>query len=138
MATNQNFIQEFERSLAKLNQLNEIIQKNTQDKKAFSDMIIAKLGEINNKIKDIAGKIRDFKNQVDGLQSQVQKNTSGISDKDKQIQQLKQQLQTITTEKNNLQKQLEDLSLKSVGETNKMFQRKNRVYFYGIIEKVRS
>ena len=53
MAANQNFIQEFDQSLDRLKQLNGFIQKNAQNKKAFSEMVITKLSEIKNKIKDI-------------------------------------------------------------------------------------
>ena len=122
MSQNTQFIQEFEQSMLKLSDLNNIFQKSAQDKKAFSGFIVSKLGEINSKIKGLAEKIKQLKEQVDNLQGQVNNNLTGITDKDKQIQQLQQQLQELSNQKQELTNQLQALSTKSVDETNRMQQ----------------
>ena len=47
---NANFLEEFDKSLQKLGQLNNIIAANTQKKKEYSEDIINKLKAINEKV----------------------------------------------------------------------------------------
>lgn len=110
MAQNQQFLLDFEASINKLSQLNAIIQKNVQDKKSFSALVVTRLGEINQKIKDLAGKIIQLKTQVDNLQAQVNSNTASIGDKQKEMEQLKTQIVQLTNEKQQLTDNLQNLT----------------------------
>ena len=58
---NANFLEEFDKSLQKLGQLNNIIAANTQKKKEYSEDIINKLKAINEKIQGLLGKINQLK-----------------------------------------------------------------------------
>ena len=93
------FILDFQASMGKLSQLNEAILKNVQNRKNFSDTIIGRLSQINDKINELATKITDLKNQIGALQTQVASNTSGINDKQTEISQLKSQVQQLESEK---------------------------------------
>ena len=89
---NANFLEEFDKSLQKLGQLNNIIAANTQKKKEYSEDIINKLKAINEKIQGLLGKINQLKVLVVGLQGQVATNTVGINNNDAQVAQLQQQV----------------------------------------------
>ena len=67
MAQNQQFLQDFQSSMDKLNGMNDMIQNSLKQKKEFSDKLVAKLKEINEKIKDLAGQINQLKASVDSF-----------------------------------------------------------------------
>ena len=113
---NTNFIQEFDESLKKLGQLNDVIVANTQSKKDYSTAIIQNLKAINEKIKGLLDKVKQLKTQVVGLQGQVDNNTSGISNNETQITQLQQQVAALTAEKMANENKLQELTTKSVAD----------------------
>jgi predicted nucleic acid-binding Zn-ribbon protein len=113
---NANFIQEFDESLKKLGQLNDVIVSNTQSKKDYSTAIIQNLKAINEKIKGLLDKVKQLKAQVVGLQGQVDNNTSGISNNETQINQLQQQVAALTAEKMANENKLQELTTKSVDD----------------------
>ena len=47
MTQNQQFLQDFQNSMNKLNGMNQKIQENLLQKKEFSDKLVAKLKDIN-------------------------------------------------------------------------------------------
>ena len=122
---NQPYIVKFQEGLQKIGQLNAAIEKNVQDKQAFSQTIITRLGQINEKIKALAGQIQALRGQVDNLNTQVSSNTSGIQDKDRQVQALQQQLTQVSNEKNTLTQQLTDLNRKGLEDQGKSQQKIN-------------
>jgi predicted nucleic acid-binding Zn-ribbon protein len=106
MAQNQQFLQDFQSSMDKLNGMNDMIQNSLKQKKEFSDNLVAKLKDINQKIKDLAGQINQLKASVDSLQGQVSNNSGAISSKDKQIADLTQKITALEGEKQQLSEQL--------------------------------
>jgi DNA repair exonuclease SbcCD ATPase subunit len=112
MAQNPQFLQEFQASMDKLNGMNQTIQDSLKQKKEFSDKLVAKLKDINQKIKDLAGQINKLKTTLDGLQGQVNNNSASINDKDKKIAELTQQITTLEGEKQQIAQQLADLQKK--------------------------
>ena len=63
MTQNQQFLQDFQDSMTKLNGMNELIQNSLKQKKEFSDKLVVKLKSINQKINDLSTlriKIQDF------------------------------------------------------------------------------
>ena len=120
---NEEYIVKFQQSLQKLGQLNAFIEKNVQDKQAFSQTILTRLSQINDKIKAFAGQIQTLRGQVDNLQTQVSSNTSGIQDKDRQVQTLQQQLTQLPNEKAALTQQLEGINRKGLDDQLKSQQK---------------
>ena len=106
MAQNQQFLQDFQSSMDKLNSMNDMIQNSLKQKKEFSEKLVAKLKDINQKIKDLAGQINQLKASVDSLQGQVSNNSGAISSKDKQIADLTQKITTLEGEKQQISEQL--------------------------------
>jgi chromosome segregation ATPase len=106
MAQNQQFLQDFQSSMDRLNGMNQMIQNSLQQKKTFSDKLIAKLIDVNQKIKNLAEQINRMKTTLDGLQGQVSNNTSSISDKDKKIAELTQRIAQLESEKQQIAQQL--------------------------------
>ena len=100
---NSEFLAKFDDSLRRLSKLNDIISKNTTNKKEFSAFVLSKLQELNVKIKEIVEKIKQIKSQLVLLQGSVNQNTSGIQNKDKEIAELKANLEKLTQEKKNLE-----------------------------------
>ena len=66
---NANFLQEFDDSLKKLSQLNDVIVANTQSKKEYSTAIIQNLKAINEKIKGLLDKVKQLKTQIKSKRS---------------------------------------------------------------------
>jgi chromosome segregation ATPase len=100
---NSEFLAKFDDSLRRLSKLNDMISKNTTNKKEFSAFVLSKLQELNVKIKEIVEKIKQIKSQLVLLQGSVNQNTSGIQNKDKEIADLKANLEKLTQEKKNLE-----------------------------------
>ena len=108
MAQNQQFLQDFQSSMDKLNGMNDMIQNSLKQKKDFSDKLVLKLKDINEKIKDLAGQVTKLKESVNGLQGQVANNSTAIGDKDKQIADLTQKMTALEGEKQQISQQLTD------------------------------
>jgi chromosome segregation ATPase len=100
------FLAEFQESLNRLSQLNNIVKKNTDNKRKFSSFVIGELEKIKQRIAAIVVKINELKSRLDDLQGQVVQNNNGIQSKDSEISQLKQQLDQLTREKDSLNMQL--------------------------------
>ena len=123
MTQNQQFLQDFQTSMNKLNGMNQVIQNSLQQKKDFSDKLIAKLKEINDKITNLAGEINKLKTSLDGLNGQVKSNTDSVSDKDKQIASLTQRVTALEAEKQQIAQQLTDFQ-KQANDNKNAFQQK--------------
>ena len=113
---NSEFLAKFDDSLKRLSKLNDIITKNTSNKKEFSGFVLSKLQELNKKIKEIVDKIKQIKSQLVLLQGEVNQNTSGIQNKDAEIIKLNEQLKKLTQEKNDLE---EFINTETPKNTNK-------------------
>ena len=100
------FLDEFQQSLNTLNQINGIIDKNTQDKNQFSVFVRQQLERIRKSIANLIVQINELKTRLQNLQGQINQNNSGIQNKDAEIAQLKQQLNQLTGEKDVLTAQL--------------------------------
>ena len=108
-----DFLQNFQRSMDRLEGLNDRIRTGLQNKSDFSANLLARLRQINEQIRGLADKITRLKQRLDALQLQVDGNTGSITDKDTQIQQLTQQVRELEDQRNQLQTQLRDIQLKS-------------------------
>ena len=106
MAQQPQFLQDFQASMNKLNDMNVIIQNSLKQKKEFSDNLVAKLKDINQKIKDLSGLIQGLKQEVQNLQHNLDGNTQDVSNKNKQIADLTQKISALENEKNQLAQQL--------------------------------
>ena len=113
---NANFLQEFDDSLKKLSQLNDVIVANTQSRKEYSTAIIQNLKAINEKIKGLLDKVKQLKTQVVGLQGQVDNNTSGITNTEAQINKLEQQISKLTAENTACDNNLNELTTQSTAD----------------------
>ena len=122
MTQNQQFLQDFQTSMNKLNGMNQVIQNSLQQKKDFSDKLIAKLKEINDKIKNLAGEINQLKTSLDGLNGQVKSNSDSVTDKDKQIA-LTQRVTSLEAEKQQIAQQLTDFQKQSNDNKNALQQK---------------
>jgi predicted nucleic acid-binding Zn-ribbon protein len=108
-----DFLQNFQRSMDRLEGLNDRIRTGLQNKSDFSANLLARLRQINEQIRGLADKITRLKQRLDALQLQVDGNSGSITDKDTQIQQLTQQVRELEDQRNQLQTQLRDIQLKS-------------------------
>jgi predicted nucleic acid-binding Zn-ribbon protein len=113
---NAKFLQDFDDSLQKLSQLNNVIVANTQSKQDYSQAIIKNLKAINEKIKGLLDKVTQLKAQVVGLQNQVNNNTFGITNYETQITQLTQQVAALTADKTACENKLNDLATKTAAD----------------------
>lgn len=125
MAQNQQFLQDFENSMNKLNGMNEKIQNSLKQKKDFSDKLLAKLRDVNERIKGLAGQINKLKEDVASLQGQVSNNSSDISGKDNQIAELTQKLNALEAEKQQISQQFADFQKQTIDEKNALQQKIN-------------
>lgn len=91
MAEN-DFIQQFEASIQRLNQVRRGIQANIEMKEQFTNNIKDSLTEINRRLAALIGEITNLKNQADELEGHVNRNTASINDKDRQYQELQAQI----------------------------------------------
>lgn len=113
---NANFLQEFDDSLKKLSQLNDVIVANTQSKKEYSTAIIQNLKAINEKIKGLLDKVKQLKTQVVGLQGQVNTNTSGVTKNQVLITELQQKIAQLTSETTACDNNLKELTEQSTAD----------------------
>jgi len=107
----------------KLNAMNEKILNNTKQKKQFSDTLIARLKNINEKIKSFAGQINQLKNTLNELQSKKDTNVGNIDEKNKQIAQLIERVKVLENEKQQMSKQFSDYQ-KQVSNEKNVLQKK--------------
>ena len=63
MAQNQQFLQDFQTSMNKLNGMNQVIQNSLQQKKDFSDKLIARiLDNLQVSVKNVYFRFEDYMN----------------------------------------------------------------------------
>lgn len=122
MTQNQQFLQDFENSMNKLNGMNEKIQNSLKQKKDFSDKLLAKLRDVNERIKGLAGQINKLKEDVATLQGQVSNNSSSITGKDAQILELTQKLNALEAEKQQISQQYTEFQRQVNDEKNALQQ----------------
>ena len=86
----------------KLANIRRNIQAGIDFKTQFTNDLKTKLGEINQRIRELARLITELKEKSDNLEIQVNTNTTSIGDKERELQQLKDQITALTTERDNL------------------------------------
>uniref|UniRef100_A0A6C0EPN3 Uncharacterized protein n=1 Tax=viral metagenome TaxID=1070528 RepID=A0A6C0EPN3_9ZZZZ len=106
MTQPQEFLKDFESSLDKLNQLNDLIKKNAEQKQEFTNFISKRLSEINEKVKTLSSGIQELKNKLQSLQQEIDANKAGISNNAKQVDDLQKQVDDLNLEKQKLMEQL--------------------------------
>jgi len=110
--SNTNFKDDFDKSLQRLGQIKTAIEANIQSKRDFSDKIINRLSEINEKVKQLGESIKSLKDQLSTLQVQSNDNTSQIGDKSKQVDGLTAKIAQLTEEKTNALAELDQIKQK--------------------------
>lgn len=119
-----DFLQQFEQSIANLNNINAAIEHNTKSKDAFIKVVNDGLNQINAKIRGLGTAIAKMKNDLNSLQQQVDANTSEIGTSSTAKQQLQAQIATLQSEKDQLtaqlQKQKEESDAKILGLQQKI------------------
>ena len=109
-------LQEFTNSMAKLEDINRLVQSSVEQKQAFSNNLVGKLKDINGKIKVLAGQINQLKDTLDGLQGKVTTNGSAINEKNTQIGQLNQTIIQLNAEKQQMSEQLHAIQEQTINE----------------------
>ena len=94
-----NFLNNFEKSLKRLETINDIVNKNLQNKKDFSQMILNKLIGINNQIKGLAENINKLNTKVVELQKYVDQNADACKEKTDEITELTKKYESLQKEK---------------------------------------
>jgi chromosome segregation ATPase len=122
---NRDFINAFDESLRRLNEINAAIAKNTENKRKFSGDVLLKLQALHERIKEIVGKIARIKQKIVELQGLVIQNNSGVQAKEDELNNLKQQLAALTTERDNLTTQLDQVRNDSVAREAALQQQIN-------------
>ena len=95
----QNFLDDFQSKMDRLAQIRRDLQASVQFKEQFTNDLKVRLGDINNKIKQLSGLINELKTKATDLETQVNTNMSSIGNKDAELQQLKDQITSLTNEK---------------------------------------
>jgi chromosome segregation ATPase len=109
-------LQEFTNSMAKLEDINRLVQTSVSQKQAFSNNLVGKLKDINGKIQVLAGQINQLKATLDGLQGKVTTNGSAINEKNTQIGQLNQTIIQLNAEKQQMSEQLHAIQEQTITE----------------------
>jgi chromosome segregation ATPase len=111
---NDTFLQQFDESMKKLKEASDKIMTREDNEARFNQIVIQKLGEINQKIKDILVKVNEMRAQLDGLKQQVTQNNTAITSNNAQLQEKnaaiqtnQQQIQNLTAEREGLLQQLQ-------------------------------
>jgi chromosome segregation ATPase len=102
MAAQPQFLIDFQEKMDKLTNIRRNIQVGIDFKTQFTNDLKTKLGEISQRLQELARLITDLKTKSDNLEIQVNTNTASISDKEHELQQLKDQIQTLSTERDTL------------------------------------
>jgi len=119
---NRDFINAFDESLRRLNDINSAITQNTENKRQFTGFVLTKLQELHEKIKAIVKKIKEIKQKIIVLQGQVDENNNNVQGKDSELTRLKEQLDQLTNERNTLNTQLEQVRNDSNANATQMQQ----------------
>ena len=92
------FLAQFQQSLNLLNNLNDIINENTQDKQQFTTFVKEQLARVRTKIGALIQRINELKAKLVTLQDQINQNNGGIQNKDAEIADLTRQRNEINTQ----------------------------------------
>jgi chromosome segregation ATPase len=122
MAPPENFIQQFEDSMARLSDLRKGIQANVQMKEQFSNNVKNSLSQINSRLKELYEQINSLKKTVDELQSQVTNHNAFIGDKDKQLSELQEQMKQLKEERDTALAQLNEEKQQLMNQINEKQQ----------------
>jgi predicted nucleic acid-binding Zn-ribbon protein len=114
--SNADFLEQFQRNLSSLTQIKTAIEKNIQDRKQFTNTIITRLSQINEKITSLTTKIKELKTLADQLKTQVDNNNSNIGQKQSQLDALNARIQQLEQEKQDLNQKLQQLQEKCASE----------------------
>jgi chromosome segregation ATPase len=120
MAQNEDFLQQFEESVANLSKINDAIVRNSTSKNTFLKLVTEGLNEINGKIQTLGVDIAKMKNDLDNLQNQVDSNTSDISNHASRKQELEAEVAKLTQERDDLSNQMMKLQEKMNAEEAKL------------------
>jgi chromosome segregation ATPase len=101
----QQFLDDFQEKMAKLNNVKRNAQASIAFKEQFTNELKGKLGQINQRIIDLATLVTQLKTTSDTLQTQVNTNNASVSGKDEQIQKLTQEIQALQAEKETMTNQ---------------------------------
>ena len=101
----QQFLDDFQEKMTKLNNVKRNAQASIAFKEQFTNELKGKLGQINQRIIDLATLVTQLKTTSDTLQTQVNTNNASVSGKDEQIQKLTQEIQALQAEKENMANQ---------------------------------
>lgn len=102
MAAQPQFLIDFQEKMDKLTNIRRNIQAGIDFKTQFTNDLKTKLGEISQRLQELARLITDLKSKSDNLEIQVNTNTASISDKERELQQLKDQIQALSAERDTL------------------------------------
>jgi predicted nucleic acid-binding Zn-ribbon protein len=91
MAQN-DFIEQFDASMRRLNDVRQGIQANLEAKQQFTNNIKDSLTQISRRLAALVGEITTLKNRAEELEGNVNRNTASINDKDRQYQELQAQI----------------------------------------------
>jgi uncharacterized coiled-coil DUF342 family protein len=92
------FLAQFQQSLNSLNNLNDIINENTQDKQQFTTFVKEQLARVRTKIGALIQRINELKAKLVTLQDQINQNNGGIQNKDAEIADLTRQRNEINVQ----------------------------------------
>ena len=92
------FLAQFQQSLNSLNNLNDIINENTQDKQQFTTFVKEQLARVRTKIGALIQRINEMKVKLVTLQDQINQNNGGIQNKDAELAELTRQRSEITAQ----------------------------------------
>lgn len=106
---NNNFLQQFDESLNRLNQLNNTLSQNAESNTDFTTSVMKRLEGIRQKIQIIIEKISQIKIKIDTLQYEINQNNSNQRVNDEEIASLKRQLELLESEKNKMDTQLKNM-----------------------------
>ena len=102
MTAPQQFLIDFEEKMQKLANIKRNIQAGIEFKTQFTNDLKVKLGDINQRLRELARLISELKEKADNLEIQVNTNTTSIGDKERELQQLRDQITALTTERDNM------------------------------------
>ena len=99
MSQSQQFLDDFQQKMDRLTDIRRQLQASVEFKTQFTNDLKTKLGEINDKIRQLAGLITELKTKADTLERQVGEHTTSIGDKERQIGEINQQIANTNAEK---------------------------------------
>lgn len=123
----QDFLVNFQEKMDKLTNIRRNIQSGIQFKEQFTNDLKAKLGEINQRLQELATLISNLKSKADNLETQIGTNTTSISDKERELQQLKDQITALNSEKENL---IAKITQQESASKNQMDQQQAKIDAY--------